>query len=37
MTFNNAMHTDSAIALWFHIEDPWRGAGAGDRWTNEKT
>jgi len=28
----NAMHTDSAITLRFHIEDQWRGAGDGDRW-----
>src|SRR6267142_6405486 len=28
---NNAMHTDFAMALRFHIGDHWRGAGDGDR------
>jgi hypothetical protein len=28
---NNAMHTDSAMALIFHVGNRWRGAGDGDR------
>jgi hypothetical protein len=28
---NNAMHTDSAVTLRFHIGDHWRGAGDGAR------
>jgi hypothetical protein len=31
MTANNAMHTDSAGTLRFHVEDHWRGAGDGER------
>jgi hypothetical protein len=31
MSYNNAMHLDSAITLRFYVGDPLRGAGDADR------